>query len=103
MTLKFVLSTRSQLAVLLILVVALGTQKEMAKAQRNACTSELSNLNVCAPFVVPGAANTNPSAGCCSALQAVDPACLCNTLRIASQLPSQCQMSPFTCGQIPLF
>ncbi|KAK7380264.1 hypothetical protein VNO78_32772 [Psophocarpus tetragonolobus] len=93
---KSVFILGSQIAVLVLLVVAHGTQ--MVKAQNRACTDELSNLNVCAPFVVPGAANTNPSATCCSALRAVDHQCLCNTLRIASQLPSLCQIPSFACG-----
>jgi len=88
-----------QLAVLVLLVV--GNVSLMARAQRNACTTELSNLNVCAPFVVPGASNTRPSATCCNALQAVDRGCLCNTLRIASQLPSQCRLPTLTCGTFP--
>ncbi|KAJ1433750.1 Bifunctional inhibitor/plant lipid transfer protein/seed storage helical domain [Sesbania bispinosa] len=98
-SLKSLFSERlSQLALLLLLVImALGTEKEMAKAH-STCSNQLSNLNVCAPFVVPGASITNPSAGCCDALQAVDHDCLCNTLRIASQLPSQCDQPPFACG-----
>ncbi|OIV98918.1 hypothetical protein TanjilG_07353 [Lupinus angustifolius] len=87
---------RSEVAVLLFLIMTLGS--DVAKAQ-NACTSHLSNLNVCAPFVVPGAAAA-PSAGCCEALQAVNRDCLCNTLRIASQLPSQCQLPSLGCGML---
>ncbi|XP_019452027.1 PREDICTED: protein 108-like [Lupinus angustifolius] len=91
---KSLFSLRSHVAVLLLLVVTLGTKMGMAQ---NICTTQLSNLNVCAPFVVPGALGA-PSAGCCDALQAVNPDCLCNTLRIASQLPSQCQLPPLDCG-----
>ncbi|XP_027357280.1 protein MEN-8-like [Abrus precatorius] len=93
-------SLRYQLAMLLLLVVAIETQKEMAMAQMSTCSNQLSNLNVCAPFVVPGQLNTNPSASCCNALQRVDRDCLCNTLRIASQLPSQCQIPSFGCGML---
>ncbi|OIW08006.1 hypothetical protein TanjilG_20107 [Lupinus angustifolius] len=92
--LKSLFSLRSQVAVLLLLVVALGT--EMAKAQ-DTCTNQLANLNVCAPFVVPGV-TAAPSAGCCDALQTVNRDCLCNTLRVASQLPSQCQLPTLDCG-----
>ncbi|KAE9621022.1 hypothetical protein Lal_00019417 [Lupinus albus] len=91
---KTLLFLRSEVAVLLMLIVTLGI--DMGKAQ-NGCTNQLSNLNVCAPFVVPGAVAT-PSAGCCEALQAVNSDCLCNTLRIASQLPSQCQLPSLACG-----
>ena len=90
----------SQLALFVLLVVA--NLSLMARAQSSACTAELTNLNVCAPFVVPGASNTKPSASCCNALQAMDPDCLCNTLRIASQLPSQCQIQSLTCGTLLL-
>ncbi|RDX68839.1 Protein MEN-8, partial [Mucuna pruriens] len=85
-----------EVAVLVLLVVTQGTQ--MARAQSSSCSNQLSNLNVCAPYVVPGAAITNPSATCCTALQAIDPNCLCNTIRISSQLPSQCQIPPLSCG-----
>ncbi|XP_057423531.1 protein 108-like [Lotus japonicus] len=94
-------SVRSQVAVLLLLVVVLGTKTEMSEAQ-NSCTNQLTNLNVCAPFVVPGASNTKPSADCCGALSAVNHECLCSTLRIASQLPSQCQLPPLACGNVLL-
>ncbi|XP_019059454.1 PREDICTED: protein MEN-8 [Tarenaya hassleriana] len=67
-------------------------------AEGQSCTAELTNLNTCAEFVVPGAANTNPSSECCGALQAVPVDCLCNTVRIASRLPSRCNIPSFSCG-----
>ena len=76
-SLKSLFSLRSHVAVMSLLVVALGTEKEMAKAQ-STCSNQLSELNVCAPFVVSGASNTKPNGGCCGALEAVDPDCLCN-------------------------
>lgn len=97
--LKPLFYVRPQLTMLLLLVLALGTEKEMAKAQNSTCSNQLSNyVNVCAPFVVPGVPNTSPSTGCCAALRAVDTDCLCNTLRMASLLPSQCQLPPLACG-----
>nr|UZQ19738.1 stamen-specific protein FIL1 [Gleditsia microphylla] len=82
---------------LLLLLVALGTETiKVAEAQSSSCTNGLSNLNVCAPFVVPDN-NTPPSSDCCNALEAVDHDCLCNTLRIAARLPSQCQLSSLNC------
>lgn len=90
-------SLSSQAAVLLLfLVVALAAQAQTAQAQ--SCTAELNNLNVCAPYVVPGATNAMPNADCCGALRGVHHDCLCSTLRIASQLPSQCNLPPLTCG-----
>ncbi|KAJ7970000.1 stamen-specific protein FIL1-like [Quillaja saponaria] len=93
---KSLVSLSSQAAVLLLLLLALGMETKTAKAQT--CASQLTNLNVCAPFVVPGATNTNPSADCCGALQAVPHDCICNTLRIASRLPSQCNLPALTCS-----
>ncbi|OMO97919.1 hypothetical protein COLO4_14273 [Corchorus olitorius] len=83
-------------SLLVVLVVVATVETQTAKAQSATCSNDLTNLNTCAPFVVPGAAN--PSPACCSALQAVQPDCLCNTLRIASQLPSRCNVQPFNCG-----
>ncbi|KAH1206992.1 Stamen-specific protein FIL1 [Glycine max] len=88
-------ATKSLLSLILLLVVSHETQ--MAMTQSSTCSSQLSDLNVCAPFVVPGV-NTNPNATCCNALQAVDRDCLCNTIRIASQLASQCQIPSLSCG-----
>ncbi|KAH7854373.1 hypothetical protein Vadar_013064 [Vaccinium darrowii] len=68
----------------------------MVSQQAQTCSAQLGNVNVCAPFVLPGAANTNPSPECCTALQAVDHDCLCSTLRIAARLPSQCHLPPLS-------
>ncbi|CAB4301811.1 unnamed protein product [Prunus armeniaca] len=82
--------------VLVLLIAAAETQRAEAQSS-SSCSTELSSLNVCAPFVVPGSTNTNPSSDCCGALQAVHPDCLCNTLRVAARLPAQCNLSPITC------
>ncbi|AED96178.1 unnamed protein product [Arabidopsis thaliana] len=62
------------------------------------CNAQLSTLNVCGEFVVPGADRTNPSAECCNALEAVPNECLCNTFRIASRLPSRCNIPTLSCS-----
>ncbi|KAK8686616.1 hypothetical protein V6N13_125639 [Hibiscus sabdariffa] len=90
-----VLKSVSSAAILVLLTVA-AVQTQTAKAQ--SCTTELTNLNVCAPFVVPGATQTTPSPDCCAALQSVQHDCFCSTLIIASRLPSQCNLPPLTCG-----
>lgn len=100
--LKSLVSLSSQ-AALLFLVVAVGVAVQAQTAQAQSCTSELNNLNVCAPYVVPGATNTMPNADCCGALRGVHHDCLCSTLRIASQLPSQCNLPPLTCGTDDFF
>lgn len=88
-------------AAVLVLVIALMVQSQSSRAQSQSCSSELSSLNVCAPFVVPGN-SANPSTECCGALQGVQHDCLCSTLRIASQLPSRCNLSPTSCGLLIL-
>ncbi|KAI3800159.1 hypothetical protein L1987_35469 [Smallanthus sonchifolius] len=75
-----------------LLVVAL-----VARTHGQTCPNQLGNLNVCAPFVVPGSTDVLPSSDCCLALQAVDHDCLCTTARIASTLPTQCNF-PVSCG-----
>ncbi|PWA98402.1 S-adenosyl-L-methionine-dependent methyltransferase [Artemisia annua] len=70
----------------------------VARTNGQVCPMQLGNLNVCAPFVVPGSTETIPSKDCCLALQAVDHDCLCNTIRIASRLPTQCNF-PLSCDQ----
>ncbi|KAH1075469.1 hypothetical protein J1N35_027797 [Gossypium stocksii] len=87
----------SQAAVLLLLLVVASLQTRTSKAQLS-CTNQLINLNVCAPFMVPGATETQPSPLCCGALQAVQHDCLCSTLRIAAHLPSQCNLPPLYCA-----
>ncbi|KAK9039838.1 hypothetical protein V6N11_015024 [Hibiscus sabdariffa] len=82
---------------LLVLVVAVA-QLQSQTVESQSCPTELTSLNVCAPFVVPGAAVTNPSIDCCNALQSVHHDCLCSTLQIASRLPSQCNIPPLTCA-----
>ncbi|XP_042512865.1 protein MEN-8-like [Macadamia integrifolia] len=84
--LKFILS---------LLLVALATQVQMGLSQN--CANELNSLNVCAPFVVPGSSNPNPSTECCNAMRDVDQTCYCNTMRIISRLPTQCNMPSLTC------
>ncbi|KAH9677969.1 AAI domain-containing protein [Citrus sinensis] len=82
-------------AALLLLLIAVAVQTQMTHSQ--SCTSELTNLNSCAPYVVPGVATTTPSSDCCAALQSVDRDCFCNTVRIAARLPSQCNLPPLSC------
>ncbi|CAL1393034.1 unnamed protein product [Linum trigynum] len=86
-------------ALLLAIVLALavvGTQVTVAEAQ--ACPVQLSNLNVCALFVMPGAAT--PSSECCSALQSVQQYSLCITVQITARLPSLCNLSPVGCSTV---
>nr|GEW58750.1 probable methyltransferase PMT15 [Tanacetum cinerariifolium] len=75
----------------------LGVAAFVARTNGQACPYQLGNLNVCAPFVVPGSTETTPNRDCCLALQAVDHDCLCNTIRVASRLPTQCNF-PLSCG-----
>lgn len=87
-------------AAALLLVVMIGlalVENQIAEAQGGSCMADLTHLNVCAPFVFPGSDN-KPSSDCCSAIQAMETTCLCNTLRIAAQIPTQCNLPPLSCG-----
>ncbi|KAJ4706079.1 stamen-specific protein FIL1-like [Melia azedarach] len=93
---KSLLVSLGSKAALLLLLIAVAVQSQMANGQ--SCSAQLSNLNVCGPFVVPGATSTTPTADCCAALQSVDHDCLCNTVRIAARLPSQCNLPAVACA-----
>ncbi|GAA0141255.1 hypothetical protein LIER_02441 [Lithospermum erythrorhizon] len=86
----------STLVVVLLLVVLVQSQVLFLAEAQPTCSASLGNLNVCTPFLVPGssASNYNPSPECCNAIQAVGQDCLCNTLRMVSHLPAQCNLSP---------
>ncbi|KAM3324233.1 protein like [Capsicum chacoense] len=77
-----------------LLVVVL--QSGVIECQSQTCTPSLTSLNVCAPFVVPGAPSA--SAECCTALQSINHGCMCDTMRIAAQIPAQCNLPPLSCA-----
>ncbi|KAL2227106.1 UNVERIFIED_CONTAM: Stamen-specific protein FIL1 [Sesamum indicum] len=93
---------KSVFGLVLILTVTVVVAQRQFMAQHSeahdaqTCSSSLASLNVCAPFAVPGAAP--PSADCCAALQGVDHGCFCDTLRIASRIPAQCNLPPLACA-----
>ncbi|GER25268.1 lipid-transfer protein [Striga asiatica] len=81
--------------VMILLIVAHVTET----GAQNLCGTSLAGLNVCAPFVV-GPNPSPPSPACCGALQGVDHDCICNTIRIASRIPAQCNLPPLTCANL---
>ncbi|MCL7025760.1 hypothetical protein MKW94_016399 [Papaver nudicaule] len=83
-------------AALFLILVTLGA--EIKSVQSQTCMQDITNLNVCAQFVLPGQGVALPSTECCSALQRVDPSCICNTLRIAARIPRACSLPALTCG-----
>ncbi|KAF9616899.1 hypothetical protein IFM89_032861 [Coptis chinensis] len=87
-------------AALVLVITALAAQTMTVRAQAPAqdCPTQLTGLNSCAPFVVPGSPDTAPNAACCSALTTIDHGCLCNTLRVASRMPAACNLPALTCG-----
>ncbi|PIN02759.1 hypothetical protein CDL12_24726 [Handroanthus impetiginosus] len=89
-------ATKSVIPLVNVMLVVLALMITQSEAQSSTCSSSLANLNVCAPFVVPGA--TTPSHECCGALQVVDHECLCNTLRIAMSMPARCNLPTISCG-----
>ncbi|XP_021892231.1 protein MEN-8 [Carica papaya] len=83
-------------AAVVLFVVALLAETKMGEAQT--CSTQLNNLNVCLPYVMAaGGTSTSPSTECCSALQAVQHDCICNTIRISSSLPGLCNLPALTC------
>ncbi|KAG5533762.1 hypothetical protein RHGRI_027819 [Rhododendron griersonianum] len=88
----------SSRATLVFALIALVVQTQAQTYSAQTCSAQLGNLNVCAPFVFPGATNTNPSPDCCTALQAVEHDCLCSTIRISARIPTQCNLPPLSCG-----
>nr|GLL28150.1 stamen-specific protein FIL1-like [Ipomoea trifida] len=83
---------------LAVMMAATTLEFPTANSQVDSCSASLGNLNVCAPFVMPGAVTTAPSADCCSILQSIDHDCICNTLRVAARIPSQCNIPSITCS-----
>ncbi|CAN8252684.1 unnamed protein product [Cochlearia groenlandica] len=80
------------------MVVTVALVLVVTTVNGQSCNTHLSGLNACGEFVVPGADKTNPSAECCNALEAVPSECLCNTLRIASRLPTRCNIPTLSCS-----
>lgn len=102
---KYFVSQNSGIRVVLVVVtiaILLQISDPQVQAQGTNCSGTMSDLNVCAPFVVPGATNTNPSADCCATLQSIDHDCYCNTLQIAAQIPTLCNLPPLSCSGIRL-
>ncbi|XP_018476792.1 stamen-specific protein FIL1 [Raphanus sativus] len=91
-------SSKSSLAMLMKVAMLVALVLVATVADGQSCNRHLSGLNVCGEFVVPGADKTNPSAECCNALEAVPSECLCNTLRIASRLPTRCSIPTLSCS-----
>ncbi|CAL9243207.1 unnamed protein product [Arabidopsis halleri] len=91
-------SNSSKSFMMAVVMVALVLVVAATVVDGQSCNAQLSGLNVCGEFVVPGADRTNPSAECCNALEAVPNECLCNTFRIASRLPSRCNIPTLSCS-----
>ncbi|XP_026377785.1 protein 108-like [Papaver somniferum] len=86
-------------AALFLMLMTLGAEIKSVRSQ--SCLQDITNLNVCAPFVLPGQGVALPTAECCGALQRVDQNCICNTLRIAARIPRACNLPALTCGDAP--
>ncbi|CAM8900565.1 unnamed protein product [Rhodiola kirilowii] len=92
-TKSVVIITKTAIMFLLLVAFCLGQQ---AQAQdTTTCSSQLSTLSVCSPFLAPNAGN--PSTECCGALRAVPRDCVCSTLRISARLPTSCSLPPLDC------
>ncbi|WOG96976.1 hypothetical protein DCAR_0416315 [Daucus carota subsp. sativus] len=93
-------SGRRMVLVVVIIAIFLQISDHQVQAQGGNCSSTMSNLNVCAPFVLPGATNMNPSADCCAVVQSIEHDCYCSTLQIAAQIPTHCNLPPLSCSGI---
>ncbi|KAK9103401.1 hypothetical protein Sjap_020655 [Stephania japonica] len=85
------------LMLLVVVLCGIALQAQVGESQQNNCSTELSTLTTCAPFVIPGQPTT-PSSDCCAALQTVDHDCICNTLRVAARIPTACSLPPLNCA-----
>ncbi|CAN7066355.1 unnamed protein product [Brassica rapa subsp. trilocularis] len=92
------ISSSSKSSTIMKVVVMVAVVLVATVVDGQSCNTHLSGLNVCGEFVVPGADTTNPSAECCNALEAVPSDCICNTFRIASRLPTRCNIPTLSCN-----
>ncbi|KAI3909482.1 hypothetical protein MKW92_049105 [Papaver armeniacum] len=84
-------------AALFLILMTLGAEIKSVRSQ--SCIQDITNLNACASFFLPGQADALPTAECCSALQQVDQDCICNTVRIAARIPIACHLPELlSCG-----
>ncbi|KAI3957227.1 hypothetical protein MKW98_012102 [Papaver atlanticum] len=84
-------------AALFLIPMTFGAEIKSVRSQ--SCLQDITNLNACASFFLPGQADALPTAECCSAVQQVDQNCICNTVRIIARLPSACHLPEFfSCG-----
>ncbi|KAK9724574.1 hypothetical protein RND81_05G083500 [Saponaria officinalis] len=82
----------------ILVVLVIMVQMKGNEAQDGSCAAQVGGLTVCAPYAVPGAENASPSQECCAALGGINHDCICNTFRVARQLPSSCNLAPLNCG-----
>ncbi|ESQ40659.1 hypothetical protein EUTSA_v10015126mg [Eutrema salsugineum] len=91
-------SLKSFAAILIVMFLTMGALEIGPKVQAQECRDSLTNMQVCAPLVLPGAVNPAPNSNCCTALQSTNKDCLCNALRAATTLTSLCNLPSFDCG-----
>ncbi|XP_015087431.1 protein 108 [Solanum pennellii] len=90
-------SSSSVVSLLLLILLVIVLQSGVIECQpQQSCTASLTGLNVCAPFLVPG--SPTASTECCNAVQSINHDCMCNTMRIAAQIPAQCNLPPLSCS-----
>lgn len=93
-------SLKSLAAILFVMFLAMSALETGPTVRAQECRDDLSNMQVCAPLVLPGAVNPAPNSNCCVALQSTNKECLCNALRAATTLTSLCKLPAFDCGKL---
>ncbi|KAI3869431.1 hypothetical protein MKX03_020985 [Papaver bracteatum] len=84
-------------AAVFLILMTLGAEIKSVRSQ--SCIQDITNLNVCASYFLPGQADALPTAECCSDLQQVGDNCICNTVRMLAGLPRACHLPELlTCG-----
>ncbi|KAL5718436.1 hypothetical protein ACHQM5_011338 [Ranunculus cassubicifolius] len=93
---KYLASIFSVALLLMLMAVTMLAQNQN---QTGTCSVELSKLEVCIPFVVPAQEQMlNPTPECCSSLQQVGLACVCNTLKTIAHMPNACNLPLISCA-----
>ncbi|CAN8256974.1 unnamed protein product [Cochlearia groenlandica] len=93
-------SLKSLASILIVMVLAMSALETGPMVRAQQCNVSLSNMQACAPLVLPGAVNPKPNSDCCVALQSTNKDCLCNALRAATTLTSLCNIPSFDCATV---
>ncbi|CAN6866318.1 unnamed protein product [Brassica oleracea var. botrytis] len=89
---------KSFTTIIFVMFLAMSALETVPMVRSQQCLDNLSNMQVCAPLVLPGAVNPAPNSNCCIALQATNKDCICNALRAATTFTTTCNLPSLDCG-----